>query len=197
MKFNGPKAKLSRRLGVPLTPKADRIMQRHENRPGVHGSSYQRRLSDYGLQLLEKQRLRSQYNVSERRLDAFVLRAGFVHTIFAARQVTGHGHFEVNGERRRRRWCSSPRTRSGCERRAESWRCSKSAVMHMNHPATSRWTPRTSPQRWCVPPIAKRSLSTATSAWSSSSILGNVPRRRFGSYTAGPLRRDGGRRCCS
>ena len=122
MRFNGPKVKLSRRLGVALTPKAQRLLER---KAGDQRSRADRRLSDYGLQLLEKQRLRFQYNVSEkqmrryfqtalrekgrtgtnlirlleRRLDALVYRSGFVASIFAARQVVAHGHIEVNGRR--------------------------------------------------------------------------------------------------
>jgi small subunit ribosomal protein S4 len=116
VKFNGPKVLRSRRIGVALVPKARARIERDlAQRP--------KRLSEYGLQLLEKQRLRFQYNVSERqmrryygeakrsagptganlvvilerRLDAFVLRSGFAPTIFAARQLVGHGHFRVNG----------------------------------------------------------------------------------------------------
>ena len=122
MKFNGPKVKLSRRLGIALTPRATRAMQQGRKKWDGRGD---RRLSDYGIQLLEKQRLRFQYNVSETqmrryfqkaaqmkgktgnnlllllesRIDAFVLRTGFVPTIFAARQVVGHGHFNLNGVR--------------------------------------------------------------------------------------------------
>jgi small subunit ribosomal protein S4 len=125
MKFNGAKTRLSRRLGVALSPKAQRIMEKRPEPPGQHGASTQRRMSDYAIQLREKQRLRFQYNVSERqmrlyfarasrqkgrtgpnlvrlletRLDASVLRAGFAPTIYAARQIVGHGHFEVNGHR--------------------------------------------------------------------------------------------------
>ena len=125
MKFNGAKTRLSRRLGVALSPKAQRIMEKRPEPPGQHGASTQRRMSDYAIQLREKQRLRFQYNVSERqmrlyfarasrikgrtgpnlvrlletRLDAAVLRAGFAPTIYAARQIVGHGHFEVNGKR--------------------------------------------------------------------------------------------------
>ncbi len=122
MKFNGPKVKLSRRLGIALTPQAVRAMEKRRKNWDGRGD---RRLSDYGIQLLEKQRLRFQYNVSETqmrryfrkasqmkgktgtnlllllesRIDAFVLRTGFVPTIFAARQVVGHGHFNLNGRR--------------------------------------------------------------------------------------------------
>jgi small subunit ribosomal protein S4 len=125
MNRSGPKVRLSRRLGVPLTPKAARIMQRRSSPPGQHGSNPHatRKLSDYKMQLLEKQKLRAQYNIHERqmavayakairmkgasdenliqvletRLDALVLRAGFASTIYAARQLVTHGHFLVNG----------------------------------------------------------------------------------------------------
>ena len=125
MKFNGPKVTLSRKLGVALSEKAQRIMERKNYPPGMHGMKRRRRQSNYGRQLLEKQRLRFQYNVSERqmrnyfkranrtkgvagenllrllesRLDALVLRAGFAPTIFAARQFVGHGHIQVNGKK--------------------------------------------------------------------------------------------------
>lgn len=124
MKFTGPKVKRSRRIGVALTAKAQKVM---EKRGAERADSRPRRISEYGLQLLEKQKLRFQYNVSEkqmrghfraaqrakgrtgenlvirleRRLDAFVLRAGFAPTIFAARQLVSHGHFEVNHARAR------------------------------------------------------------------------------------------------
>ena len=126
MNYTGPKVRLSRRLGVPLTPKASKYLDRRPNPPGQHGPNMRRKkVSDYGRQLLEKQRLRFQYNVSERqlhnlyyrtkrkvgdtgelmvqqletRLDAFVLRAGFARSIYAARQFVRHGHFNVNGKR--------------------------------------------------------------------------------------------------
>jgi small subunit ribosomal protein S4 len=93
--------------------------------PGQHGQRRRRRPSDYGVQLLEKQRLRFQYNVSESqlrkaytqatrmpgstgdnlvqiletRMDVLVLRAGFAPTIYAARQYVTHGHFRLNGKK--------------------------------------------------------------------------------------------------
>lgn len=128
MKYTGPKVRLSRRLGIPLTPKAARIMERKPHPPGQHGPSQQYRrgrMSDYKRQLLEKQRLRAQYNISERqmrnyfrkaeravgntanrliqlletRLDAVVNRGGLAPTIYAARQFVSHGHIMVNGRR--------------------------------------------------------------------------------------------------
>jgi small subunit ribosomal protein S4 len=121
----GPKVRLARQLGIALTPKAARVMERRPNPPGQHGATPRRKVSGYKKQLVEKQRLRAQYNLSERqmsnafaeairlpgntgvrllqylefRLDAIVLRAGFVRTIYAARQAVTHGHVRVNGEK--------------------------------------------------------------------------------------------------
>ena len=123
MNFTGAKVKKSRALGVALTPKAQKLMQKRPFPPGQHGQRRRRRPSEYALQLLEKQRLRFQYNVSESqmrrayekasrmpgstgdnlvqlletRLDALVLRAGLAPTIYAARQAVTHGHITVNG----------------------------------------------------------------------------------------------------
>jgi small subunit ribosomal protein S4 len=92
--------------------------------PGVHGRA-RRKSSDYQVRLLEKQRLRHQYNISEaqmrqaydnahrgtgktgetmvslleRRLDAVVHRAGLARTIYQARQLVVHGHFMVDGKK--------------------------------------------------------------------------------------------------
>jgi small subunit ribosomal protein S4 len=121
----GPKVRLARQLGIALTPKAARVMERRPNPPGQHGATPRRKVSGYKKQLVEKQRLRAQYNMSERqmsnafaeairqsgntgvrllqllemRLDAVVLRGGFVRTIYAARQAVTHGHLRVNGKK--------------------------------------------------------------------------------------------------
>jgi len=123
--FTGPKVKKSRALGVALTPKAQKYMRNRPYPPGQHGQRRRRRPSDYGVQLLEKQRLRFQYNISESqlskaykmaarmpgstgdnlvqllevRMDALVLRAGLAPTIYAARQYVTHGHFRLNGKK--------------------------------------------------------------------------------------------------
>ena len=127
VKFRGSKVKLSRALGTSLTPKADRYMDRKPYPPGQHGKLQQmrrRKMSPYKTQLLEKQRLRSQYNIHERqmrnyykkasrkgdmvnslvqllesRLDAVVLRGGLARSIYAARQYVNHGHVLVNGKK--------------------------------------------------------------------------------------------------
>jgi small subunit ribosomal protein S4 len=124
MNYTGPKVRLSRRVGIALTPKAARVMERKKGGPGEpRFRSRRRQLSDYGRQLLEKQRLRYQYNISEKqlrgyfkkalrkhgntgellirmletRIDACILRSGLAKTIYAARQYVSHGHFQVNG----------------------------------------------------------------------------------------------------
>ncbi len=126
MSYRGPKAKRSRRLGVAITPKSQKYLETRGYPPGQHGRGRRpSKLSDYGRQLMEKQRLRFQYNMSEKqlriayekatrsqdpapevlvriletRLDTIVLRAGFARSIFAARQYVNHGHFTVNGRK--------------------------------------------------------------------------------------------------
>ena len=126
MKYTGPKIKKARRLGIALTPKSEKYLERRPNPPGQHGPSRRRgKQSDYGRQLTEKQRLRYQYNMSEKqlrsvfkkatrkpgntgevmlqmlecRLDVVVLRAGLARTIYQARQMVGHAHFRVNGKK--------------------------------------------------------------------------------------------------
>ncbi len=117
------KTRLSRALGVALTPKAARIMEKRPNPPGQHGGNKRRSRSLYGEQLLEKQRLRHQYDVSDNtlriylaeaerlpgstpdnlitllevRLDNIVYRSGLAPTIYAARQLINHKHIQVNG----------------------------------------------------------------------------------------------------
>ena len=126
MKYTGPKIKKARRLGVAVSPKSEKFLERRPNPPGQHGPSRRRgKQSDYGRQLMEKQRLRHQYNMSEKqlrgvftkasrkpgntgevmlqmlesRLDAIVLRAGLARSIFQARQLVSHAHFRVNGKK--------------------------------------------------------------------------------------------------
>ncbi len=117
-----PKAKLSRALGIPLTPKCVKYFEQRPYPPGDHGRA-RKSTSDYKVRLLEKQRLRYQYNISETqlaravekaprgaaqtgealvvaqetRLDAQVLRRGVPRTIYQARQAVTHRHITVNG----------------------------------------------------------------------------------------------------
>ena len=124
MNYNGPKVKLSRKLNIRMTPKASKVMEKKFYPPGQHGRR-RKKLSDYAQQLISKQKLRLQYNVSEKqmrnyykeatrlegntaellvqlletRLDTFVKRAGFAKTMYAARQYVQHGHILVNGKK--------------------------------------------------------------------------------------------------
>ena len=117
------KVRLSRALGIALTPKAQRLFEKRPYAPGEHGRNRRRTESDYAVRLREKQRLRAQYGVSEKqmravyeratraagqtgntmivdletRLDALVLRAGIARTIAQARQFVVHRHIMVDG----------------------------------------------------------------------------------------------------
>jgi small subunit ribosomal protein S4 len=122
--YTGPKVKLSRRLGVPIADIPKHTTKRQLNPPGVHGFR-SRRLKDYGIRQNEKQKLRYHYNVLERqfrkylaaassakgntgealqrlleqRLDNVIRRLGWARTIWAARQIVGHGHVLLNGRK--------------------------------------------------------------------------------------------------
>ncbi len=125
-RYIGPVGKISRRLGIGVTEKGQRILAKRPFPPGQHGPSARRRqVSDYGLQLLEKQKARYIYGVLERqfrrifekaqrfpgetgayllillerRLDNVVYRLGFATTRAQARQLVTHGHITVNGRK--------------------------------------------------------------------------------------------------
>ena len=120
------KHKLDRRMGQNIWGRPKSPVNRREYGPGQHGQRRKGKLSDFGVQLRAKQKLKGYYaNISERqfrgiyeeairlkgdssanligllerRLDAIVYRAKFVPTIFAARQFINHGHIKVNGAR--------------------------------------------------------------------------------------------------
>jgi len=119
------KVKISRALGLALTPKAARIMERRSFTPGQHGLARKKTPSTYKMQLMEKQRLKAMYNVPETQLrryyqratqshestgsallgllemraDSAIFRMGFARTMYAARQYIAHGHFNINGRR--------------------------------------------------------------------------------------------------
>ena len=118
------KTRLSRALGIALTPKAAKYLEKRPYGPGEHGRSRRKQDSDYAVRLREKQRLRAQYGIREAqlkivfqearrgqgltgenlvellemRLDALVLRAGFARTTAQARQFVGHRHILVDGK---------------------------------------------------------------------------------------------------
>lgn len=125
-RYRGPVGKISRRLGIGITDKGQRILGKRPFPPGQHGPSARRRqVSEYGLQLLEKQKARYMYGVLERqfqrifekaqrypgetgaylfillerRLDNVVYRLGLANTRQQARQLVNHGHITVNGRK--------------------------------------------------------------------------------------------------
>jgi small subunit ribosomal protein S4 len=120
------KYKIDRRMGQNIWGRPKSPVNRREYGPGQHGQRRKGKLSDFGVQLRAKQKLKGYYaNISERqfhaiyveatrlkgdsgenligllerRLDAVVYRAKFVATMFAARQFINHGHIKVNGKR--------------------------------------------------------------------------------------------------
>lgn len=123
-RYTGPMWKLSRRLGISLSG-TGKELQKRPYPPGQHGPGQRRKLSEYGLQLQEKQKLRHMYGVNERqfrktfeeagkmpgkhgenfmillesRLDNLVYRLGFARTRRQARQLVTHGHILVDGNR--------------------------------------------------------------------------------------------------
>lgn len=123
-RHTGPKIRHSRRFGEALTPKAEKYLAKRNYRPGQHGQSPQR-VSEYGMQLKEKQKAKIIYGIFERqfrnyyekaskkvgitgdallqlletRLDNVVFRMGFATTRAQARQLVSHGFFEVNGKK--------------------------------------------------------------------------------------------------
>ncbi len=124
-RYTGPSWKVSRRLGISLSGTGKELARR-PYAPGQHGQNNRRKLSEYGLQLREKQKLRMTYGLSERqfanlflkagkiregkhgdnfmvllerRLDNFVYSLGLATTRRQARQLVNHGHITVDGKR--------------------------------------------------------------------------------------------------
>jgi small subunit ribosomal protein S4 len=118
------KTRLSRALGIPLTPKAAKYLEKRPYAPGEHGRTKRKTDSDYAVRLREKQRLRAQYGIREAqlrrvfqearraegltgenlvellemRLDALIVRAGIARTTAQARQMVVHRHILVDGQ---------------------------------------------------------------------------------------------------
>ncbi len=124
-RYLGPKHKLSRRIGTCIWGNAKSPAAKRPYAPGQHGQSQRRKLSVYGEQLQEKQKLRMYYGgimerqmrrifdraqrmggntgtnllmLLESRLDCVVWRLGFAPTVFAARQLVTHCHVLINGK---------------------------------------------------------------------------------------------------
>ena len=124
-RYTGPSWKVSRRLGY-STLETGRELAKRPYGPGQHGNNRRKKVSEYGKQLNEKQKLRETYGVSEKqfrrlfviakankevvtglafmrlletRLDNLVYRLGFARTRRQARQLVNHGHVLVNGKK--------------------------------------------------------------------------------------------------
>jgi len=126
-KSNVPKGKLVRKFGENIfgNPKYDNLLNKKPYTPGQHGPTRRRRLSNYGIQLREKQKIKSMYGVLERqfrnyfhkaekmtgetgtnllqllecRLDNVVYRLGLASTRSQARQLVSHAHFLLNNQK--------------------------------------------------------------------------------------------------
>jgi small subunit ribosomal protein S4 len=120
----GPKHRMCRRVGEAVCGRPNCPVGKRPYPPGQHGQG-RRRLSEFHIRLLEKQKLRAMYGVQEKqfrkyfadasrkkgvtgeallqsletRLDAVVLRLGFAQTVRQARQLVSHGHVQVDGRR--------------------------------------------------------------------------------------------------
>lgn len=123
-RYTGPRVRVSRRLGVPIFGYA-KALEKRNYPPGQHGPKSRRKVTDYALGLLEKQKLRYYYGLQERqfrrvyetalrrrgvtgeqmlqlletRLDSIVYSLGLANTRSAARQMISHGHVKVNGRK--------------------------------------------------------------------------------------------------
>jgi small subunit ribosomal protein S4 len=123
-RYKGPRVRISRRFGIPIFGPS-KYLERRNYPPGVHGPKSRRKLTDYGMGLVEKQKLRYYYGLMEKqfrgvyekalkrrgvtgeqmlqiletRLDNVVYHLGFGTTRAGARQMVAHGHVQVNGRK--------------------------------------------------------------------------------------------------
>lgn len=123
-RYTGPRVRITRRFNTPIFGPT-KYLERRPYPPGVHGPKMRRKHTDYGLGLIEKQKLRYYYGLMERqfrgvyerarqrrgitgeqmlqiletRLDNVVFHLGFGNTRAQARQMVAHGHIKVNGRK--------------------------------------------------------------------------------------------------
>jgi small subunit ribosomal protein S4 len=123
-RYTGPRVRISRRFGIPIFGPT-KYLERRNYGPGVHGPKSRRKHTDYGLGLIEKQKLRYYYGLMEKqfrgvyekalrrrgvtgeqmlqiletRLDNVVFHLGLGNSRAAARQMVSHGHIQVNGRK--------------------------------------------------------------------------------------------------
>lgn len=119
-RYTGSKVKLMRKFGQDLGLKTNtqKVARRLNVRPGQHGQRMRRKVSDYGVQLMEKQKVKAIYGLQEKqfrnyykqtnlnfleliesRLDNVIYRLGFAPTRTMARQLVTHGHIMVDDKR--------------------------------------------------------------------------------------------------
>ena len=122
-RYTGPRVRISRRFGIPIFGPS-KYLERRNYPPGMHGPKSRRKFTEYGLGLIEKQKLRFYYGMLEKqfrrfftiakrskgntgntliqlletRLDNVLRRLGVGRTIWSCRQLVGHGHVRVDGQ---------------------------------------------------------------------------------------------------
>jgi small subunit ribosomal protein S4 len=157
-RYTGPKFKLSRRLGISLSGTGKELKRPFP--PGQHGPGQRKKMSGYGLQLQEKQKLRHMYGLNEKqfrnlfakasnmqgisgenfmvllesRLDNLVYRLGLSNSRAGARQLVSHGHVTVNGRKVDiASYTVSPGDVVGLRERSRNLTAIKEALANRNH----------------------------------------------------------------
>lgn len=125
-RYTGAKHRIARKFGINVLEKTTGTLQRRLHvPPGVHGGKRKRKLSEFGIQLKEKQKVKAVYGLLEKqfrnlvksvqekkgdtgellisrletRLDNLVYRLGFAKTRYMSRQLVGHGHITIDGKK--------------------------------------------------------------------------------------------------